>query len=321
MLFKSKYLLPVLAGALLLQSCGDKNKSDDFYTTADGMGYKIYEQNDKGEYVNRGKIDADDTTGARLGQVITMQMKYQTANDSVLFDSRQQGMPIMLPVMEPTFKGSLEDALMMMRAGDSGVFKISVDSLFAKTFNQPIPPFIKPGTHFTFFLKAEKVQSEQEAIADQQKMFEEQQQAAVAQAAEQMKVDDVKIQEYIKEKGLKNVKKTDAGVYYMVTQEGKGPKAKSGDNVSVHYKLSFLDGKELESSYDNPMSGGQPFTFPLGQGQVIQGWDDGIAQLNKGSKAILLIPSPLAYGSQARGEQMPANSILRFDVELVDIKN
>ncbi|EJF07919.1 FKBP-type peptidyl-prolyl cis-trans isomerase, partial [Pontibacter sp. BAB1700] len=233
----------------------------------------------------------------------------------------QQGQPVMLPVMEPTFKGSLEDALTMMRAGDSGVFKISVDSLFANTFNQPMPPFIKPGTHFTFFLKADKIQSEEEAIADQQKMFEEQMLAQQERAKEQIKVDDAKIQEYIKEKGLKNVQKTDAGVYYVVTQPGKGPKAKAGDNVSVHYKLSFLDGKELESSYDNPMSGGQPFTFPLGQGQVIPGWDDGIAQLNEGSKAILLIPSTLAYGEQARGEQMPANSILRFDVELVDIKN
>ncbi|WP_299705295.1 FKBP-type peptidyl-prolyl cis-trans isomerase [uncultured Pontibacter sp.] len=320
MLFKSKFLLPVLAGALLLQSCGDKNKSDEFRTTADGLAYKIYEQNDKGEYVSRGEIDPNDTTGARLDQVITMHMSYRTEGDSVLFNSRDQKQPIMIPVMEPSFKGSLETALTMMRAGDSGVFKINADSLFAKTFGQPMPPFIKPGSHMTFYLKAEKIQSKEEAIADQQKMFEEQQKAAMAQAAEQMKVDDAKIQEYIKEKGLKNAQKTDAGVYYVVTEPGKGPKAKAGDNVSVHYKLSFLDGKELESSYDNPMSGGQPFSFPLGQGQVIQGWDDGIAQLNKGSKAILLVPSPLAYGDQARGEQMPANSILRFDVELVDIK-
>ncbi|MDX5419301.1 MAG: FKBP-type peptidyl-prolyl cis-trans isomerase [Hymenobacteraceae bacterium] len=319
MLSKSKFLLPVLAGALAFQSC-NKGADDKFYTTADGLSYKIYEQNEKGEYENRGEIDANDTTGARMDQVVTMHMSYRTESDSLLFDSREQKQPIMIPVMEPTFKGSLEDALTMMRAGDSGVFKISADSLFAKTFNQPMPPFIKPGSHFTFYLKAEKVQSKEAAIADQQKMFEEQMVAQQERAKEQMKVDDAKIQEYIKEKGLKNVQKTDAGVYYVITQPGKGEKAKAGDNVSVHYKLSFLDGKELESSYDNPMNGGQPFTFPLGQGQVIQGWDNGIAQLNKGSKAILLIPSPLAYGEQARGEQMPANSILRFDVELVDIK-
>lgn len=321
MLSKTKFLLPVLAGALFLQSCGNKGNNDAFYTTADGLSYKIYEQNDKGEYVNRGEINANDTTGARLDEVVTMHMSYRTEGDSLLFDSRTQNQPIMIPVMEPSFKGSLEDALTMMRAGDSGVFKINADSLFAKTFAQPMPPFIKAGSYLTFYLKAEKVQSRDEAIADQQKMFEEQMKEQVARAAEQMKVDDAKIQEYIKANNLQNVQKTDAGVYYVITQPGKGPKAKAGDNVAVHYKLSFLDGKELESSYNNPMTGGEPFSFPLGQGQVIQGWDDGIAQLNKGSKAILLIPSPLAYGEQARGEQMPANSILRFDVELVDIRN
>ncbi|WP_018476745.1 FKBP-type peptidyl-prolyl cis-trans isomerase [Pontibacter roseus] len=320
MLSKTKFLLPVLAGALALQSC-NKGNNDEFYTTADGLSYKIYEQNDKGEYENRGEVSATDTSGARLDQVVTMHMSYRTAEDSVLFDSREQKQPIMIPVMEPTFKGSLEDALTMLRAGDSGVFKINADSLFSKTFNQPRPPFIKEGSHLTFYLKAEKIQSKEAAIADQQKMFEEQMVAQQARSAEQMKVDDAKIQEYIKANNLKNVQKTDAGVYYVVTEAGKGPKAKAGDNVSVHYKLSFLDGKQLESSYDNPMNGGQPFTFPLGQGQVIPGWDDGIAQLNEGSKAILLVPSPLAYGEQARGEQMPANSILRFDVELVDIKN
>jgi FKBP-type peptidyl-prolyl cis-trans isomerase FkpA len=111
MLFKSKFLLPVLAGALLLQSCGDKNKSDEFRTTADGLAYKIYEQNDKGEYVNRGEIDPNDTTGARLDEVLTMHMSYRTEGDSVLFDSRdQQGQPIMIPVMEPYLS---EEALRM----------------------------------------------------------------------------------------------------------------------------------------------------------------------------------------------------------------
>ncbi|WP_461489410.1 FKBP-type peptidyl-prolyl cis-trans isomerase [Pontibacter sp. HJ8] len=320
MLSKTKFLLPILAGALLLQSCDKKNK-DEFYTTADGLSYKIYEKNDKGEYENKGEVNTADTTGAKIGQVVTMQMSYSNAADSVLFDSRTQEQPIMIPVMEPSFKGSLEDALTMLRAGDSGVFKINADSLFAKTFGQPLPPFIKAGSHLTFFVKVDKIQSKEAAIADQQKMFEEQMVKSQARAAEQIKIDDAKIQEYIKANNLKNVQKTDAGVYYVITQPGKGAKAKAGDTVAVHYKLSFLDGKELESSYNNPMSGGEPFQFPLGQGQVIPGWDDGIAQLNKGSKAILLIPSPLAYGEQARGEQMPANSILRFDVELVDVKN
>ena len=87
MLSKTKFLLPVLAGALLLQGC---NKSDEFYTTADGLTYKIYEKTEDGEYENKGKVAPDDTTGARIGQVVTMQMSYKNAEDSLLFDSRTQ---------------------------------------------------------------------------------------------------------------------------------------------------------------------------------------------------------------------------------------
>ncbi|MFD2512959.1 FKBP-type peptidyl-prolyl cis-trans isomerase [Pontibacter locisalis] len=316
MLSKTKFLLPVLAGALLLQSCNDK---DEFYTTADGLTYKIYEKDESGEYENKGKVSPDDTTGAKIGQVVTMQMSYKNAEDSLLFDSREQNQPIMIPVMEPTFKGSLENALMMMSPGDSGVFKVNADSLFAKTFGQPLPPFIKPGSQLTFFIKAEKIQSKEAAIADQQKMFEQQMKEAQARAEKQIKIDDDKIQQYIKAEGLSNMQKTESGVYYTVKEPGKGPQANAGDQVSVHYKLSFLDGKQVESSYDNPMSGGQPFTFTLGQGQVIKGWDEAIQKLKEGSKATLLVPSPLAYGEQDRGPDMPANSILRFDVELVKV--
>jgi FKBP-type peptidyl-prolyl cis-trans isomerase len=318
MLSRTKFLLPLVAGALLLQGCN--KKSDQFYTTTDGLTYKIYEKTEGGKYENKGEVAPGDSTGAKIGQVVTMQMSYTNADDSVLFDSRTQDQPVMIPVMEPTFKGSLEEALMMLSPGDSGVFKVSADSLFAKTFNQPMPPFIKPGSHLTFFINAEKVQSREEAMADQQKMFEEQMKASQAHAAEQIKIDDQKIQEYIKQNNLQNVQKTESGVYYVVNQPGKGPQANEGDLVSVHYKLSFLDGKEVENSRSNPMGNGEPFQFPLGQGRVIKGWDEAIQKLNEGSQATLLIPSPLAYGEQDRGPDMPANSILRFDVELVDVE-
>lgn len=318
MLSKAKFLLPLLAGAVVLQACNKNN--DEFYTSENGLTYKIFEQQEGGEYENRGEIAADDTTGAKIGQVVTMHMSYKNAEDSLLFDSREQGMPIMIPVMEPTFKGSLENALMLMHPGDSGVFKINADSLFAKTFGQPLPPFIKSGSQLTFFIKAEKIQSREQAMVDQQKMMEEQMQQAQVRAEKQLQVDDQKIQDYLKDKNLGEAQKTESGVYYVVTQPGKGPQASAGDQVTVHYTLTHLDGKELESSRNNPMNNNQPFKFTLGQGQVIKGWDDAIQQLKKGSKATLIVPSPLAYGEQARGPEMPANSILRFDIELMDVE-
>jgi len=107
-------------------------------------------------------------------------------------------------------------------------------------------------------------------------------------------------------------------VYYIITQPGTGAKPKSGQQVSLQYKGTLLSGKEFDSSAKH---GGQPFTYATGRGQVIPGWDEGVAVLSKGAKATLLVPSSLAYGERGAGADIPANSPLRFDVELVDIKD
>jgi FKBP-type peptidyl-prolyl cis-trans isomerase len=107
---------------------------------------------------------------------------------------------------------------------------------------------------------------------------------------------------------------TASGLYYIEKNAGTGALAKAGNTVSVHYTGKLLDGTEFDSSI-----GYQPFTFVLGKGRVIAGWDEGIALMSKGGKAKLIIPSGLAYGSRANGS-IPANSTLVFDVELISIK-
>jgi peptidylprolyl isomerase len=109
--------------------------------------------------------------------------------------------------------------------------------------------------------------------------------------------------------------KTDSGLMYKITQEGNGGKAQSGDIVTVHYLGTLEDGTKFDSSYDR----NEPIEFVLDSGMVIKGWDEGIALLNKGTKATLVIPPHIAYGSQQKGS-IPANSTLIFEVELVDYK-
>ena len=101
---------------------------------------------------------------------------------------------------------------------------------------------------------------------------------------------------------------------FFILNEGNGDKPKQGSNVSVHYSGFLLDGTKFDSSYDR----GEPITFPLGAGRVIKGWDEGISLLNVGGKAKFIIPPDLGYGSRAMGP-IPANSVLIFEVELVDI--
>ncbi|MFS4482607.1 peptidylprolyl isomerase [Hyunsoonleella sp. 2307UL5-6] len=110
--------------------------------------------------------------------------------------------------------------------------------------------------------------------------------------------------------------KTDSGLRYQIIQKGDGVKAEKGKTVSVHYKGQLIDGTVFDSSYKR----NEPIDFPLGVGQVIPGWDEGISLLNVGDKARLVIPSHLGYGSRGAGGVIPPDANLIFDVELVGVK-
>ena len=108
---------------------------------------------------------------------------------------------------------------------------------------------------------------------------------------------------------------TASGLKYKILEKGTGKKAESGATVTVHYTGTLTDGKKFDSSKDR----NQPFSFKLGAGRVIKGWDEGIALLRVGDKALLTIPPDLGYGANAMGP-IPANATLIFEVELLDVK-
>lgn len=110
--------------------------------------------------------------------------------------------------------------------------------------------------------------------------------------------------------------KTESGLRYKMIQKGSGKKAEIGKTVSVHYEGSLESGKVFDSSYPRK----KPIDFKLGVGQVIEGWDEGIALLQVGDKARFVIPSHLGYGAQGAGGAIPPNAMLIFDVELMDVK-
>lgn len=110
--------------------------------------------------------------------------------------------------------------------------------------------------------------------------------------------------------------KTESGLRYKMIQKGNGKKAENGKTVSVHYSGQLENGKVFDSSYTRK----KPIEFPLGRGNVIEGWDEGIALLQVGDKARFVIPSHLGYGSRGAGGVIPPNATLIFDVELMDVK-
>ena len=118
------------------------------------------------------------------------------------------------------------------------------------------------------------------------------------------------------EKLAAGFEKTESGLRYQFIQRGEGKQAVAGKTVSVHYEGSLESGKVFDSSYPRK----KPIEFPLGQGNVIEGWDEGIALLRVGDKARFVIPSHLGYGSRGAGGAIPPNATLIFDVELMDVK-
>lgn len=112
-----------------------------------------------------------------------------------------------------------------------------------------------------------------------------------------------------------NIQTTSSGLKYIIVQKGTGPYPESGKTVMVQYSGFLTNGKRFDSSVER----GEPYMFTVGMHQVIPGWEEGILFLNKGSKARFIIPASLAFNNRKVG-QIPANSDLIFDVELLDIK-
>ena len=107
-----------------------------------------------------------------------------------------------------------------------------------------------------------------------------------------------------------------SGLEIETVEEGDGAEANAGQRIRVHYTGKLEDGSVFDSSRDR----GQPFSFILGRGQVIPGWDIGVRGMKEGGKRKLTIPPELAYGSQGRPPKIPPNSTLIFDVELVEVQ-
>jgi len=202
------------------------------------------------------------------------------------------------------------------------------DSVIYSTLTQPQPAPIKEDDLIKVRLGAYDVKSE----ADMQAFYEEamaKEQAKAAERAKTLLVEEAKtIEAYISKNNLK-AQKTESGLYYVIEKEGTGEATTPGTTLSVNYAGYLITGALFDTSYpdlakaNNMFSEERPYEplpVNVGMGQVIPGWDEGLMLLKKGSKAKLIIPSPLGYGESGAGALIPANSILVFDVEVTDSK-
>lgn len=202
-------------------------------------------------------------------------------------------------------KGLME-GLGLMRVGDEAELLIPSSLAFGEAGR---PGMIDPYTPLHYFVRLLKANTKAENDAE----------AEAKRKADEAQKMTLKLQEasilakYIADNEI-TVEPTASGLYFISTLEGEGEQAVAGNKVKVHYTGTLLDGTEFDSSV-----GKDPFEFVLGQGQVIKGWDEGIAMLKVGGKATLIIPSGIAYGERQAGEIIKPFSPLKFDVELLEI--
>ncbi len=274
------------------KSAKETKSADGFTHLPDGLEYKVMRHG----------------TGKRnpaLTDHIELNISYKVG-DSVMFDSRKMNnnKPVPLPISQPKGHGDPVEVFMKMVVGDSVVIRFPIDSV--KQYGQ-MPPWAKPGDEIIYYATLESLKTD----AEEKKENAE-------KSAKQSAIDEKILQEYFAKNGVKPTK-TASGLYYTISTEGNGDKITAGKSVAVNYTGMFLDGKKFDSNTDSTFHHMQPFTLEVGKGKVIKGWDEGLQLLKIGSKARFYIPSSLAYGSQDRSPSIPPNSILVFDVEILDM--
>lgn len=272
-------------------SCSILKPGPKFKTTDSGLKYKFVEK-------YNGRIAPDS------GKLMSLRMSYGT-EDTVFFNSDDiPGKVMVLPMKASTFPGDFYEMMEMMHLGDSVVFYVDAASFFTKTAEYPeVPDFAKDLDELLFHVKIMKIQTEEEIEQEKE-----------AKLIEMKENEAAIIANYLSENNM-DTEPNESGLYVIIEEEGSGPKPQKGDKVKVHYTGYLLDGTKFDSSVDR----GKPFEFPIGMGRVIKGWDEGIAMLNVGSKAKLIIPSSLGYGERGAGQVIKPYSTLIFDVELLDI--
>lgn len=262
-----------------------KKSAASFKTTS----YKIIKTNSQERAVKPGELLMINLFGT--GKLVDNR-------DTILFNSYAVCNPFFIPVNEVT----LGKVFLNLRKNDSLEMDVFADSLFTNSFKQSLPSFLKQKSYIHFLVKVENVFN--------QKELEELKQAEQIKRASK---DSAEINALLAK--YKDIKTTASGLKYIITKSTTGESPQKGDEVQMNYTGMFLDGKK----FDENLNIESPFTFKLGLGQVIAGWDEGIMLLHEGEEAKLIIPSNLGYGEQGTGP-IPPNTTLVFDVKLLKIK-
>lgn len=302
-----KSLLITGIGMMFLSACM-QSRHEGFDESETGLYYAIHKESGA-------------TKTAKEGDIFfcKMQLLVKGAEgkaDSMLYNSDEApdfpGGIKFIQLVKPEYAGDLMEGMAKLHIGDSASFIVSADSFFLVSNKlEKLPEGIKSGSELLFHFGIKDIKSKDETI----RMISEMQ--SKNSGIDKARLDQLQASEaedlrlYLERKQI-TAKPNPSGLIYIETAKGNGVKAQKGKKVTVNYSGYLLNGKKFDSSFDR----GTPFQFTLGQGEVIAGWDEGVAMMNVGTTATFIIPSILAYGSNGSGE-IPPFAPLVFEVQLL----
>jgi FKBP-type peptidyl-prolyl cis-trans isomerase FkpA len=281
-------LLPVIV-LFLLSGCSGK--------------YPGFKKTNSGIYVALHKI-GESNVKSKYGDYIITDMSYQTIKDSVFFKARRK-----FKLENPGYTKSVNECFTMLSEGDSATFIIPASDFFSRTLGKSLPSFIKENEDMKISANIVEIQSEEEYTSEKNAFlkwiedFSEYEREILRQFLQGSKI---------------SVPPTASGLYYIKISPGNGKKVKTGDTLSIDYEGRFLNGK----FFDSTKKRFEPFQFVYGQEwQVIKGLEEGIGLMEEGEKALLIIPSDLAFGQEGSSTGIiPPYTSLIYEVELKKIK-
>ncbi len=273
---------------IILFSC--TTDIDGYSRLDNGLRYKIVESD-----TNMPK--------AKIGDVLVIDLVYKNKNGEILFSSHALERTYLRKLTEPAHPGgSIEDALAMMHVGDSAIFKINAANFlrFSEEYAN-IPDDLDLNENYIFYVRLKEIM--------QHESFDSH---LVAKYHEDEKIELELLDKYIKRANI-TVEPEISGIYYVEHEKGTGELIKRGDIVEIFYTGKFIAGNVFDTNY-----GKNPLQFSAGLGHVIRGLDIGIQLMRKGGKAMIIIPSRLAYGESGSIGILPYSTLI-FEVEVVKV--
>lgn len=282
-----KFLITILVIMIItLPSC---NKYEGYSKTKTGIYYKLL------------RI-GDTVAPPKIGNFVTVNISYSTMQDSMFFKANRT-----FQLTKPEFKGSIDECFLMLSEGDSASFIINAKNLFTKTLQTKLPKFLKNDKHLKIGLRINEIRTAEQYEKDKQEFLK-----WIEDFGEYEKL---LLSKFIKQEKI-NVEPTKEGMYFISVRQGTGKPVEIGDIVTIHYEGRFLNGKFFDSTVKRK----QAFEFVYGsEMQVIPGIESAIGRMREGEKAIVILPSQLAWGEggSSTGIIPPFTSVI-YEIELIE---